>query len=123
MVRVPLAMGGRQMVNNAILAARRDAPAGVARREAPATLAHRLSAADPPTSLALVARRVPASGPTPRERDVLELLADGHSTREIAIRLAYSERTIKNILQDLTTRLSLRNRTQAVAYAVRSGWI
>ena len=87
------------------------------------TLAQRLSAADPPPSLTIVPRRVPPSGPTPRERDVLELLADGHSTREIAIRLAYSERTIKNILQDLTTRLHLRNRTQAVAHAVRSGWI
>ena len=87
------------------------------------TLVQRLSAADPPPSLRIVPRRVPPPGPTPRERDVLELLADGHSTREIAIRLAYSERTIKNILQDLTTRLHLRNRTQAVAHAVRSGWI
>ena len=111
------------MVNNAILVARRDAPAGVARREPPRALSHRLPAADPPSSLTLAARRVPQPGPTPRERDVLELLADGHSTREIATRLAYSERTIKNILQDLTTRLSLRNRTQAVAHAVRSGWI
>jgi DNA-binding CsgD family transcriptional regulator len=111
------------MVNNAILVARRDTPAGVARRETPTTLAHRLPAADPPSSLPLASRRGPQSGPSPRERDVLRLLADGHSTREIAIRLAYSERTIKNILQDLTTRLSLRNRTQAVAHAVRSGWI
>jgi DNA-binding NarL/FixJ family response regulator len=111
------------MVNNAVLVARRDAPAGVARREPPRALAHRLPAADPPSSLTLAARREPQSGPSPRERDVLKLLADGHSTREIAIRLAYSERTIKNILQELTTRLSLRNRTQAVAHAVRSGWI
>jgi DNA-binding NarL/FixJ family response regulator len=111
------------MVNNAILVARRDAPAGVVRRVAPAMLAHRLSAADPPTSLTLAGTRVIPTGPTPRERDVLTLLADGHSTREIALRLAYSERTIKNVLQELTTRLSLRNRTQAVAHAVRSGWI
>jgi DNA-binding NarL/FixJ family response regulator len=58
-----------------------------------------------------------------RERAVLELVADGRSTREIAITLSYSERTIKNVLQDLTTRLHLRNRTQAVAVAVRNGWI
>lgn len=60
---------------------------------------------------------------TPRECDVLRLMADGLSTREVAKRMAYSERTIKNVLQDLTTRLQLRNRTQAVAYAVRNGWI
>jgi len=59
----------------------------------------------------------------PRERDVLRLLAEGLSTCEVARRMAYSERTIKNILQELTTRLGLRNRTQAVAWALRNGWI
>jgi DNA-binding CsgD family transcriptional regulator len=63
------------------------------------------------------------AGLTHRERDVLELVAEGHSTREVALRLSYSERTIKNILQDLTIRLNLKNRTQAVAHAVRNGWI
>jgi DNA-binding NarL/FixJ family response regulator len=60
---------------------------------------------------------------SPREREVLTLVADGLSTREVAARMAYSERTIKNILQELTARLHLANRTQAVAYAVRNGWI
>ncbi len=63
------------------------------------------------------------AGLTGRERDVLQLIAEGLSTREVAIRLAYSERTIKNVIQDLTLRLNVRNRTQAVAYAVRHGWI
>lgn len=63
------------------------------------------------------------AGLTERERDVLKLIADGLSTREVAVRLAYSERTIKAVLQSLTIRLNLRNRTQAVAYAVRNGWI
>jgi DNA-binding NarL/FixJ family response regulator len=63
------------------------------------------------------------AGLTTRERDVLQLVANGLSTREVATHLAYSERTIKNVIQDLTIRLNVRNRTQAVAYAVRNGWI
>jgi DNA-binding NarL/FixJ family response regulator len=63
------------------------------------------------------------SGLTERERTVLQLLAEGLSTREVAVRLCYSERTIKTVIQDLTLRLQLRNRTQAVAYALRNGWI
>jgi DNA-binding NarL/FixJ family response regulator len=58
-----------------------------------------------------------------RERCVLQLFADGLSTREVARQMCYSERTIKNVLQDLTIRLNVRNRTHAVAYAVRHGWI
>ena len=58
-----------------------------------------------------------------REIDVLRLLADGQDTAQIAARLRYSERTIKKILQDLTTRLQLRNRTHAVSYALRIGAI
>jgi DNA-binding NarL/FixJ family response regulator len=58
-----------------------------------------------------------------REREVLALIAEGLSTREVALKMCYSERTIKNVLQSLTTRLHFRNRTHAVAWAVRSGWI
>ena len=65
----------------------------------------------------------PQASLTARECRVLSLMADGLSTREVATTMAYSERTIKNILQELTGRLNLRNRTQAVAYAVRRGWI
>lgn len=63
------------------------------------------------------------AGLTQRELQVLTLVAEGLSTREIATRLAYSERTIKNIIHDLTTRLQLRNRAHAVAYALRRGLI
>jgi DNA-binding NarL/FixJ family response regulator len=71
----------------------------------------------------LTPRGLSFAGLTVRERDVLQLVADGLSTREVATHLAYSERTIKNVIQDLTIRLNVRNRTQAVAYAVRNGWI
>jgi DNA-binding CsgD family transcriptional regulator len=50
-------------------------------------------------------------------------VADGLDTAEIAGSLAYSERTIKNIIHDVTARLNLRNRSHAVAYAVRQGLI
>jgi DNA-binding NarL/FixJ family response regulator len=59
----------------------------------------------------------------PREIDVLRLVADGYDTGEIATKLAYSERTVKNVLHDVTTRLQLRNRSHAVAFALREGLI
>lgn len=63
------------------------------------------------------------AGPTRRELAVLELLADGLDTKEIAEQLSYSERTVKGVLHELTTRLRLRNRAHAVAFAVREGYI
>ncbi|MDH6113632.1 DNA-binding NarL/FixJ family response regulator [Kitasatospora sp. MAP12-15] len=63
------------------------------------------------------------SGLHQREIDVLKLVSEGHDTREIAEQLAYSERTVKNVLHDVTSRLQLRNRTHAVAYAMRQGLI
>ncbi|GAA1432285.1 response regulator transcription factor [Microlunatus lacustris] len=71
----------------------------------------------------LAPRGLTFSGLTPRETEVLRLVADGHDTAEIASRLCYSERTVKNVLHDLNTRLQLRNRSHAVAYAVREGLI
>jgi DNA-binding NarL/FixJ family response regulator len=54
---------------------------------------------------------------------VLKLVAEGLDTSEIADSLSYSERTIKNVLHEVTTRLQLRNRSHAVAYALRNGLI
>lgn len=56
-----------------------------------------------------------------RELDVLRLVADGLDTNEIAEKLCYSERTVKNVIHDVTMRLNLRNRSHAVAYAMRQG--
>jgi DNA-binding NarL/FixJ family response regulator len=63
------------------------------------------------------------SGLSDRETQVLRLVADGHGTAEIATELCYSERTVKNVLHDITSRLQLRNRSHAVAYALREGLI
>jgi len=63
------------------------------------------------------------SGLTAREVDVLRLVAEGLDTGEIAGKLSYSERTVKNVIHGLTTRLHLRNRAHAVAYALREGYI
>jgi DNA-binding NarL/FixJ family response regulator len=58
-----------------------------------------------------------------REIEVLRLVAEGCSTADIALKLAYSDRTIKNVLHSVMTRLNLRTRSQAVAYAMREGLI
>ena len=60
---------------------------------------------------------------TVREQEVLRLVADGHPTREVAKRLSYSERTVKNVIHDVVTKFNARSRSQAVAAAVREGLI
>lgn len=60
---------------------------------------------------------------TDREQQVLSLIAAGHPTREVAQQLCYSERTVKNVLHDIVTKLNARSRSQAVAHAVREGLI
>jgi DNA-binding NarL/FixJ family response regulator len=71
----------------------------------------------------LVPHDLTPTGLSSRETTVLRLLAEGQDTAEIAAEMAYSERTVKNILHKLTTRLGLRNRTHAVSYALRHGLI
>jgi DNA-binding NarL/FixJ family response regulator len=58
-----------------------------------------------------------------REIEILRLIAEGMDTAEIATTLSYSERTVKNVLHDVTSRLQLRNRSHAVAYALKQGMI
>ncbi|MEV6829701.1 response regulator transcription factor [Amycolatopsis sp. NPDC051102] len=62
-------------------------------------------------------------GMSDRETEVLKLVAAGYSTQEIADELCYSQRTVKSILHDVTNRFQLRNRSHAVAYALREGLI
>ena len=71
----------------------------------------------------LAPKGISPNGFTRREIEVLRLLAEGYDTSEIADTLAYSERTIKNVIHDVTSRLHLRNRSHAVAFAMRTGVI
>ncbi|WP_086852366.1 helix-turn-helix transcriptional regulator [Amycolatopsis kentuckyensis] len=62
-------------------------------------------------------------GMSDRETEVLRLVAAGYSTQEIADELCYSQRTVKSVIHDVTNRFQLRNRSHAVAYALREGLI
>lgn len=71
----------------------------------------------------LTPRGLTISGLTSREVEVLALVADGFDTKSIASQLCYSERTIKNVIQDVMRRFGLKNRSHAVAFALREGYI
>lgn len=60
---------------------------------------------------------------TEREREVLSLVAEGYSNKLIAARLGISERTVKNHLTYIMTKLRASDRTHAVVTAVRLGWL
>ena len=61
------------------------------------------------------------SGLTPREREILDLVAQGKTNREIAMDLTLSERTVKTHISNILSKLQLHDRTQAALYAARHG--
>ena len=68
-------------------------------------------------------KEVESDGLTPREREVLELVVTGATNREIAAALYISENTVNFHMKHILAKLHLKNRAQAVAYAIRSGLV
>lgn len=60
---------------------------------------------------------------TERERQVLDMLADGFEGPEMATTLAYAERTIKNVVADLLLKFGATTRAQMIHEAHRHGWL
>ncbi len=60
---------------------------------------------------------------TPREIEVLELLAEGRSNKSIAERLGISDQTVKFHVASILAKLGASNRTEAVRFAVRRGLV
>ncbi len=58
-----------------------------------------------------------------RELQVLDLVAAGRTNREIAAMLDISNQTVKNHISSILRKLAVNDRTQAVVYAMRRGWI
>jgi NarL family two-component system response regulator LiaR len=75
------------------------------------------------TRLTQALRRPPQPDPlqplSPREREVLQLIACGHSNRQIARDLAIGEQTVKTHVSSILTKLGLQDRVQAAIFALR----
>jgi DNA-binding NarL/FixJ family response regulator len=56
---------------------------------------------------------------SPREREVLDLIARGHSNRQIAAELIIGEQTVKTHVSNILTKLGFQDRVQAAIFAVR----
>jgi len=60
---------------------------------------------------------------SPREAEVVKLIAEGLANREISARLSLSEKTVKNYVNRIFSKLNITARTQAAVYAIRTGMI
>lgn len=60
---------------------------------------------------------------TNREMEILELIIEGLSNKEIALRLGISQQTVKNHVTSILAKLNRSDRTQAAIYALRHGWV
>jgi len=60
---------------------------------------------------------------TNREMEILEVIVEGLSNRQIANRLGISQQTVKNHVTSILSKLDLSDRTQAAIHAIRHGWV
>ncbi|MFV9510498.1 response regulator [Tepidibacillus sp. LV47] len=60
---------------------------------------------------------------TQREMEVLQLLAEGNSNRQIGEKLFISEKTVKNHVSNILQKMDVQDRTQAVITAIKNGWV
>ncbi len=67
--------------------------------------------------------RLPRAVLTAREDEVVKLVAEGHSSREIARLLTISVRTVERHRENVLSKLGLRDRTELTRYAIRAGLI
>ena len=86
-------------------------------------LLHPAAAARVMAELAESGNRTPASLLTPREHEVLGLIARGQSNKVIARELGVSEKTVKTHVSNVLAKLGVTDRTQAALYAVREGLV
>jgi DNA-binding NarL/FixJ family response regulator len=77
----------------------------------------------PPQIATEIAEHAGQTGLTPREIEVLQLVAGGNSNRTLADKLSVSEETIKMHLKNILSKLDARDRTHAVTIAIRRGII
>ena len=67
--------------------------------------------------------RVPATVLTPREDEVIKLIAEGYSSREIADALVISPKTVERHRSNILAKLGMRDRTDLTRYAIRAGLV
>ncbi len=60
---------------------------------------------------------------TPREKEVLQLMAEGRSNKAIGDYLYISEKTVKNHVSSILQKLDVQDRTQAVVISIKNGWV
>ncbi len=72
------------------------------------------------TRLPKAPRRTPGSPLTAQERRILDLIAEGQTNRDIAGAMYLAEKTVKNYVSNVLSKLGMERRTQAATYAARS---
>ena len=75
----------------------------------------------PPAVAARLAQRIPGPELSARELEVLKLIVEGMSNKEIASALSITESTVKNHVNSILSKLNVKDRTQAATTALRRG--